>query len=218
MKNLIIACENLKDEVNLILKELSTNPPIIWIDSQLHNIPEKLKTRLQEEIDKVEEASNILLLFGCCGNGTVGLVSRNSKIVCPKVDDCFSLFMGGNEKRKNLYKSVSTYFFTKRYIENDLSLWHEIERTKEKYGEKKCKKIINMIIGKYEYIRVIDTGSYDVNDILDKTTQIAREWNMEHEVLKGDLNILYKALQGKWDEDFIKIDCKETIKFTDFMN
>lgn len=218
MENLIIACENLKDDVELVLKDLNINTSIIWIDSQLHNVPEKLRMRLQGEIDNVEQASNILLLFGCCGSGTVGLTSRNCKIICPKVDDCFSLYMGGNERRKNLHKSVYTYFFTKTYIENKLSLWHEIERVKEKYGDKNAKKIINMMIGKYEYIRVIDTGSYDINDILHKTTKIASEHNMEHEIIKGDLTILYKALQGIWDEDFIKVDSNQTIKFTDFVS
>ena len=217
MEKLIIACENLKDEVNLILNELNINSSIIWIDSQLHNIPDKLRVKIQEEIDKAEDDRDILLLFGCCGGGTVGLKSKKNKLICPKVDDCFSLYLGGNEQRKDLYKSVYSYFFTKRYIEDELSLYHEIERVKEKYGDKKAKIIIDMMIGKYQFIRVIDTGAYNVNDILDKTTKLAKDWNMEHEILKGDLSILYKALEGNWDEDFIKINCEDSIEMLDFI-
>ncbi len=79
MKNLIIVCENLKDEVTLLCKKITENyniksmPQIIYMDSKYHNKPEKLNLKLQEIIDENKEYETITLLYGQCGNAVLGL-------------------------------------------------------------------------------------------------------------------------------------------------
>lgn len=222
MKNLIIVCENLKDEVTLLCKKITENynikfvSQIIYLDSKYHNTPEKLNLKLQEIIDENKEYETITLLYGQCGNAVLGLKSDSSKLILPKVSDCISLYLGGDEKRKNLKKSERTYFFTKRYIENDNSLYNEIIKMKEKYGDKKAIKMYKMMMDNYEYIRVINTNAYHVEDIMGKIQSLCDELDLVYEIVEGDLSIMEKALLGVVDEGFVVKNMGEKINSKDF--
>lgn len=159
----------------------------------------------------------ITLLYGQCGNAVLGLKSDSSKLILPKVSDCISLYLGGDEKRKNLKKSERTYFFTKRYMENDNSLYNEIIKMKEKYGDKKAIKMYKMMMDNYEYIRVINTNAYHVEDIMGKIQSLCNELDLVYEIVEGDLSIMEKALLGVVDEGFVVKNMGEKINSKDFI-
>lgn len=137
MNNLIVACTNLRNEIDMIIEEINERVNIIYVDSKYHNNPEKLHRELQNIIDENSGYENIVFLYGQCGNAAIGLQSQYSRIIFLRVSDCISLYLGGNEKRASLYKSERSYYFTKAYLENDNSMYNEIQIMKEKYGENK---------------------------------------------------------------------------------
>jgi len=53
----IIACEMIEDEVQLALEALAPEdrPPVVWVESRLHDRPELLKAALQRLIDLLDE-------------------------------------------------------------------------------------------------------------------------------------------------------------------
>lgn len=222
MENLIIVCENLKDEVDLLCRKLTTKynakyiPNIIYIDSSYHNAPDKLNLKLQEIINENKEYETITLLYGQCGNAVLGLKSDYAKLILPKVSDCISLYLGGDEKREKLYKNERTYFFTKRYIENDNSLYNEIIKMKEKYGDKKAIKMYKMMMDNYEYIRIINTKAYDIKDIKSKIQSLCDDLDLVYEIVEGDLSIIEKVLLGMVDEGFVVKEKGEKINDDDF--
>lgn len=222
MKNLIIICDNLKDEVTLLSEKIVPNnnikytSQIIYVDSKYHNMPEKLNLKLQEIIDENKEYETITLLYGQCGNATLGLKSDYSKLILPKVSDCVSLYLGGDEKRKKLKKSERTYFFTKKYMENDNSLYNEIIKMKEKHGDKKTIKMYRMMMDNYEYIRIINTKAYDVEDIMEKVKYLCNDLDLSYEIIDGDLSIMENVLLGIVDANFIVKDIGEEINNKDF--
>lgn len=222
MKNLIIICDNLKDEVTLLSEKIVPNnnikytSQIIYVDSKYHNMPEKLNLKLQEIIDENKEYETITLLYGQCGNATLGLKSDYSKLILPKVSDCVSLYLGGDEKRKKLKKSERTYFFTKKYMENDNSLYNEIIKMKEKYGDKKTIKMYRMMMDNYEYIRIINTKAYDVEGIMENVKYLCNDLDLSYEIIDGDLSIMENVLLGIVDANFIVKDIGEEINNKDF--
>lgn len=217
-KTKIISCATIEDEVNLVIHELNLklDSEIKWIESKFHNNPGKLKVEIQNSIDSINEnVDNILLLYGSCGNAMDGVKSDKYKLICMKVDDCFAMLLGGTKER---IKDKGSYYFTKRYIESECSLWHDYCRCQEKYGNKKTEKIYKRMLKEYKSIKVIDTGAYNLEDILNKTKEIARCCDLEHQIILGNLNILVKALTKSWDEDFIIKERNEEISFNDFEN
>lgn len=91
-KSIVIACETLSDEVMLVANELKLPYPIIWIKSGLHTTPERLRKAIQDQINRIDNVENIILLFGICGNSLLGLQAPKARIIFPKVDDCIALF------------------------------------------------------------------------------------------------------------------------------
>ena len=213
MESIIIACDNLKDEIEYILNKNNKNKEVIYIKSKLHNTPKLLKQEIQKEIDKQKTVNNIILLFGVCGNGTIGLKSENANIIMPRVDDCISLYLGGIENRKKIENYNKTYFITKRYVENELSVYNEMKTLINKYGEKKAKKMYKMLFDKYEYIRSIDTNAYDENEIIDKVNEMCIMFNLKYEKIKSDLSIIEDLLNENTNINIITTLKGEEIEF-----
>lgn len=55
----ILACEMIEDEVRLALEGLppEKRPPLVWVESGLHDRPEKLHAALRELIDRLDEGA-----------------------------------------------------------------------------------------------------------------------------------------------------------------
>src|SRR3989304_136150 len=121
MKNITIVCEVMKSDFAKISKtRKDNNLDCIFLEQQLHNTPDIMRKRLQEEIDKIDENyKNIILGYGLCSNGVAGLISKKHKIIIPKVDDCISLFLGSRERYlEEFKKDPATYYLCKGWIEH----------------------------------------------------------------------------------------------------
>jgi hypothetical protein len=211
----IIACNTLRDEVELVTQELKCAWPILWVDSGLHDNPSKLKMEIQARIDSVEEAGDILLMFGVCGNSVLGLVSNNSRLIMPLVDDCISLFLGGNDSRKALEKSGASYYLTRGYLKNEKNIWKEYLYTLDKYGPEKAKMIYDALLHNYTRLIMIDTGAYDIEEIKAESDLIAKTFGLAFGIVTGKLDILYKAIKQQWDEDFMKVAPEQVVDYYD---
>ncbi|MBC7293206.1 MAG: DUF1638 domain-containing protein, partial [Thermoleophilia bacterium] len=55
----ILACEMIEDEVRLALSSLpsAAQPPVIWVESGLHDRPQRLRAVLQERLDSLDEGA-----------------------------------------------------------------------------------------------------------------------------------------------------------------
>ncbi|SJZ70673.1 DUF1638 domain-containing protein [Selenihalanaerobacter shriftii] len=215
MENIIVACNTLRDEIRFVVDDLGVHYPILWIDSGLHNVPNKLNTAIQDQINKIENVENIILLFGSCGNSLVGLSSSNARIIFPKVDDCISLFLGGNERRQKIDREIASYYFTRGYLRNEANIWQEYTYCVNKYGPEKAEVIFDKMLHNYERLSVIDTGAYKPEEILPEISDMAEEFNLTHEIVKGSLKLVYKAFSGEWDKDFVIIEPEKVINYDD---
>jgi len=215
MGNIAVACNTLRDEIRKVISDTGIKTPIIWVDSGLHDFPDKLNKTIQEQIDRIENVENIVLLFGKCGNSIVGLNSSTSRIIIPEIDDCIAMFLGGDEEKKKLERQAPAYYFTRGYLENETNIWTEYIYSVNKYGPEKAKSMFHRLFKNYKKLRIIDTGAYEVKEIIERTNNIADEFNLDHEIVEGSLRYLYKAFSGDWDEDFIIMEPGKEILYND---
>lgn len=56
----ILACEMIEDEVRLALEAVAPEgrPPVIWVESALHDRPERLRAALQQLVDLLDEGAH----------------------------------------------------------------------------------------------------------------------------------------------------------------
>lgn len=81
-----------------------------------------LRELIQGKIDAAENCGKqydaILLLFGLCGNATVGLCARKTQLVIPRAHDCCTILLGSkSEFEKHFKDAPSTPFSSAGYIE-----------------------------------------------------------------------------------------------------
>lgn len=117
----LLACETIKDEVELIKEKCGVDIETVWMDNTLHAYPENLRDALQAEIDKAEpEAEELLFAYGNCGNGLVGLKSSSATMIIPKYGDCIDMFLSNLENLERV--RTTTYFLTRGWLDGKQSL------------------------------------------------------------------------------------------------
>jgi len=111
----VISCSVLED---LLGKRLAGDVPAVWLDIMLHNTPKKLAAALQAAIDAVAEPSTVIVGYGLCGNGLVGVRSGPHTLVVPRTHDCVAIFLGSHQRYvQRFFASPNTYYLTKGWID-----------------------------------------------------------------------------------------------------
>ena len=110
LKIAILACKTLRHEIEKACEKHNIDYPIHWIESGLHNYPEKLHKYIQDELDNMQDYDRVILTFGLCGNSLVGVESKNLELIMPKVDDCISLLLGSVDERRKYGGKNGMYF------------------------------------------------------------------------------------------------------------
>lgn len=214
MKDLIVTCGTLKEEVNIVLKKLDYTYDIVTLEAELHNYPDRLRDTLQQTINDNTMYKNILLVYGCCGNALIGLKSVESNLIIPKTDDCISMMLSNNDNYTEIRKQ--TYFLTKAWIEGTKNLFKEMEHLEKRYGKERGSYVMHQMLKNYKYLMLIDNGAYDINEYLPEADKFSKELDLELIVEKGSLDVLEDLLSRKWENNFIVVKKGNTIKLSDF--
>lgn len=211
----IIACATVAEE--LVAMGVPRNKMEI-LDFALHKDPEMLRVVLQKRIDELPGKKEVLLGYGLCSNGTVGLCSTKHRIICPRVDDCIGIFLGSKaEHRKRLEEEPGTYFLTKGWIEGCDTLYDEFESLKETYGENRAMRIMQVMLKNYKKIALINTGLYELEKCRDYTSLMSGTFSLKQVEIPGSTRLLEKLLNGDWDDEFVIAKPGHKISLTDFM-
>ena len=141
MGTVLLACRTIEDEVLRVASETGFAGEVRWIESGLHNRPEVLRGRLQEELDRIDGADTVLLAFGYCGNSLVGLTAGGFRLVFPRADDCITLLLGSCARRQEVSAEVGTYFLTKGWLEHETNLWAEHQAAVRKWGAERAERL-----------------------------------------------------------------------------
>ena len=214
MSTVIIACQTIEREVNLALTETGADFSILLVDSGLHNYPDQLGKAIQDQIDKVDNADTILMAFGFCGNGLLGIKSQNARLIIPRVDDCITLMLGSYTTRRKIQKEAGTYFLTKGWLDYERNIITEYEGCIVRYGRERALRVMKTMLKHYRRLMVIDTKAYELDDVLDTTKAFAEIIGLKHEQYLGSLRLLNKLISGPWDkEEFIILEPGHELTF-----
>ncbi len=215
MKTTLICCEMLRDEMSLAYEQTGCNYPIVWIESRLHMHPEKMAERLQQEVDALVDTQRVLFGMGFCGNALAGVRSGERELIVPRIDDCVSMLLGSHERRKGIHR---TYFFTQGWLRGKMNIIEEYEQTIQKHGEKRGKKVYEMMMGSYDAVGLLDTGAYDMGKASEQTKPFAQEMGIEHTILPASVSYLRQLLFGPWEQNkFMVVPPNTQINYEDLM-
>lgn len=216
-KRCIIACKVLWREINYLTSKSPYYYHIVYIDQGMHNEPKELNRHLQEKIDDLEkEYSTILIGYGLCSNGIVGINSRTARLVLMRGHDCITFFLGSKDRyMSNFEKFPGTYWYNTGWIDmSDLPQKELYERKYleycEKYDEDTAQYLIESEkewLSKYNTISYINQGIIDETKYKEQTKATAAYLNWDYKELEGNLKLLEDWISGNWnDERFLVVD------------
>lgn len=223
----LIACGVLRLDMDEIINRLSLPCSTTYLEGGLHEDPAKLRRMLQEAIDRVDRDGyeRIVLGYGLCGRGTVGIVARTTPLVIPRVHDCIALFLGADAAyRREFAKCPGTYYISAGWYEEKVqpkgAAKHvedprdkkiaqvEVEQLSERYGAENAKEIRTFLSSwqrNYRRAAFIDTGFGDDTKYSGYARAMADAFGWEYERLEGDRGLLKKALWGDTSDGDILI-------------
>lgn len=117
----VIACGVLSTDLRHVCERLALPVSLEFLPGGLHTRPDELRQHLQERIDRVSASfhgERIVVGYGLCGRGTVGLHARHVPLAIPRVHDCIALFLGSDEAyRRQFSRFPGTYYVSAGWIE-----------------------------------------------------------------------------------------------------
>ena len=200
---MVIACSIMKEE---LLRFEGNGISFVFLEQSLHRTPQKMKEVIKEEVEKANswDGDIIILSYGLCSNGILGVKSDRHTIVIPRVHDCIALFLGSWKKYVEEHqKEPGTYYLTKGWIDegkSPLGICHEYS---ERYGAETAEWAIKEELKNYTRIALVDTGLHLTETHRDHAKENARFLNLRYEEINGSLAYFDKMLRGWWDKDFI---------------
>jgi hypothetical protein len=236
MRLKLIACKVLSRVAGELSAVTDNFIDITYIRQGFHNEPEKLQKILQNEIDLIDGGDDIhscnneefqfdaiLLGYGLCSNGVMGIKSKKYPIVIPRAHDCITLFLGSKERYRSIFDSYSggVYWYTPGWIESCIMPSEQKEQNaykiyEEIYGEDNAQYLIEMENGWYRDYKLaayIKTGKKDFEDYRLFTQQAANYLGWGYTEFDGDSSLLKDFLNGNWDnERFLMIQPGQSIQ------
>ncbi|NBC82359.1 MAG: DUF1638 domain-containing protein [Bacteroidetes bacterium] len=220
---IIIACGSIKPEINRLNADIGNKTEVIFFDQGLHRIPHKMPDILQETIDEIAdraEVETIVLGYGLCSNGVVGLKAPRQGLIIPRAHDCIAFFLGSRQAyHRNFKEFPGTYYLSKSWIDNQkdpIGLMKN-EYT-ERVGPEDAEWAMKEEIKHYSQIAFINTIPEEANKYRKVAQMNADYFQKKYKEYKGEPTYILKILNGPYDDDFVHIPPGELVKQKYFIN
>jgi len=232
----IFSCEVLFREVCFEAAQSSNTIDLTFNRFALHQVgSDKMVAELQQLVDSVppREYDAILMAYGLCNNGVVGLTARSVPLVIPRAHDCITLLLGSKDRYGTEFEAEpGTYYYSPGWIEHhhseeeehqlrELGLRMSYKELVEKYGEENAKYLQETMgdMQSYEehYTRLayIDTGLGPRDELIRKSQTDADNNGWRFELLEGNRSIIRQLLQGDWPQaEFLVVEPGQSIRAT----
>lgn len=231
----LIGCQVFLRELYLLCARSPHSVRIDWMPTDLHTNPQKdLRRALQAQIDSVEaeiqsgktRCDAILLAYGLCSMGTVGLKARSVPVIIPRVHDCITLLLGSYKKYREIFDKHSggVYWYSPGWIEQFAKPGRGYdEQAKymeyvEKFGEDNAQYLIEVEKGWMQHYSLAALIEWDElkNSRFDEfTRRVAQEQSLEYMRLRGEDTLLKKLVNGEWDEHFLCLEPGQTLIYSE---
>jgi N-methylhydantoinase A/oxoprolinase/acetone carboxylase beta subunit len=217
-KPYIIACAVLALDIKAAAEKLGIDIGVRYLEGGLHERPRLLREKLQAAVDEISASGRcdrIVIGYGVCGRGTVGIQARDVPLAIPKVHDCIALFLGGDRAyQREFEKYPGTYYISSGWYEEKTEPFSQhqklvhvgdqklsYDQLAEKYGEKSAKETYRFLTTwkqNYQRAAFIETGVREESSRHENyAREMARANRWKYEKLRGDHALIEKLLEAR---------------------
>jgi len=225
MRLKLISCEVLLREMCAVVARSPHQIDVEFLPKGLHDLAgARMRDRIQERIDAIGSAhyDAIILGYGLCGNGALGICARNIPVIMPRVHDCIALLMGSRHRYQQYFDAhAGVYFRSPGWLERGEDLdQSKLERNRfrtgaglaleeliARYGEDGGRYVYEQLTAyrrTYQQITYIQTGVEGNDRFEQRAREEATTRGWQFESLPGSLSIFERLVNGDWCvEDFL---------------
>ncbi|MFO7748743.1 MAG: DUF1638 domain-containing protein [Desulfobacteraceae bacterium] len=206
----VVACGSLFYDLNALegrggLSGEGVAPDLFFLESDLHRFPLRLPGAIQARIEALgEHYQTIVLGYGLCSNGIVGVGSVKQTLIVPRVHDCIDLYLGFvGHGRSRIDSGPPCYYLTPGTVLNGKDPLSIMENEYlPKMGRKNSEWGMGEELKHYPRFALITTDMEEMDRVRARAVENARFFNMDLEEIPSDLAFLKKLLSGPYDDDF----------------
>jgi hypothetical protein len=220
----IIACRVMQEHLQQLLPE---GTAVTYLEITLHNTPKKLAAALQLEIDAVAQPSNVIIGYGLCGNGLLGIKSGPHTLIIPRTHDCVAIFLGSHQRYlQRFFANPNTYYLTRGWLEaKDEPLQDYLDYVRD-YDEEDADYLVEMKYRHYRKLTMVGFSQQELDECRPLALRVAefctKRWNMEYEEIIGSTALLEALLKmpGQLDSsnaEFVVLKPGEEIQVEMFL-
>jgi hypothetical protein len=209
-----IVCKTLQREAYFCAARSPHIVDVVIMQQGLHNTPQILCAEVQKELNiTIDSQGNpydaILLGYGLCGNGVLGLTSK-IKLVVPRAHDCVTLLLGSKEKYQHyLDTHRGVYWYSDGWIDTRTLPGKERYETllaeyTEKFGPDNAAYLLEMEqswMKEYNWAVYIDWNLPQSTQQKEYTRQSAEYLGWQYDCVVGNPDLLQRLADGLWNED-----------------
>jgi hypothetical protein len=217
----VIACPVFQRELEMLSASAAAAITMQHLEMGLHErSADQLRTALQDAIDRVtaDQCDAIVVAYGLCNRGIVGLQARSLPVVLPRAHDCIGMLLGDTKRYlAQMEAQAGTCFQSAGWLENapangdvcppNLSFGPGSSVTRErlakKYGEENADFLLEQFAAFTRHSQRLAFISTPVHDAA-RWEKAARKTAQAHawafEKLPGDLGWLRRLISAEWNE------------------
>ncbi|MCG3189016.1 MAG: hypothetical protein LKCHEGNO_01259 [Burkholderiaceae bacterium] len=156
----VLSCNVLR---HLLGSRLPADMPVTWMDIALHNTPQKLAAALQQRLDALPEPSMVIVGYGLCGSGLVGLKAGMHTLIIPRTHDCVAIFIGSQQRFvQRFVANAGTYYLTKGWLDAGDEPLTEYLAYAQQYDQETADYLVEM---KYRHYRTLCMVGFSQNEL-----------------------------------------------------
>jgi hypothetical protein len=210
---LVLACGSFRPEIAALPTPMAVE--IRYLPQNLHRTPQRLRDALQEAVDAAPPATTeIVLGYGLCSNGLVGLQAREQKLVVPRVHDCVALLLGSRAAYRDAFaRRPGSYYLTPGWLEHERDPLGTLEQDYvPRVGRADAEWALHEELKNYTHIVYVRTKSARDGVHRARAERNARFLQKQLEVVDGSPDYLTRLLAGPHDfPDFLTIPPGEAV-------
>ena len=186
-----------------------------YLEQGLHRTPKELGPLLQRQIDDVSaHAAEIVIGYGLCSNGIVGIRSGRQTLIIPRVHDCIGLFLGSPGAYRQAFKeSPGTFYLTPAWVadrHDPLSIVEDLYTPRVGYDT--AVWAMQEELKHYTRFTLILAGANDADSMRGRAQENAAFFDKEFQEIPGSLDYFQKLIEGPHtEEDFLFVPPGEQV-------
>jgi len=203
-KSLVLACAVMEKEIRQFQ---NGRVDFRFFDFGLHRTPENMSNALQTEIDRAstQDYEAIIMGYGLCSNGVVGIFVRKQPLIIPRVHDCITLFLGSTERHQDqATKHPGTYYLTPGWIdkgETPMTKYHSYAQSY--YDEETARWVLHEEMKHYTRIVFIKSRGYSIDGYRKIAKENADFLGISYRELDGSSRLFRDLVRGPRDGNFL---------------